>query len=154
MSALDPEAYLQQRFNEQLSWLSKASRSNKQAFLRLRLLEILLGSSITVFSPFAADLPLGSLLIALAGGGVVISGSVLALNRHQENWLRYRNLAEALKREKFLYLTAAPPYGDQAKAFHRFVSRAEALMGQESAVWLSQMSQKADQSVQQDDEDT
>jgi hypothetical protein len=79
---------------------------------------------------------------------------VLALNRHQENWLRYRNLAEALKREKFLYLTAAPPYGDQAKAFHRFVSRAEALMGQESAVWLSQMSQKADQSVQQDDEDT
>lgn len=141
---LDAEAYLAERLNQQLAWLSQASRSNKRAFLRLRLLEILLGSGITIVSPFAAHWPWGSLAIALAGGGVAVSASVLALNRHQENWLRYRGLAEALKREKYLFLTGAPPYDQPSGAFQRLVGNAEALMGQESAVWISQMSQKPD----------
>lgn len=53
MTMLDSDAYLQDRLNQQLTWLSKASRNNKRNFLQLRILEVLLGTGITIFSPFA-----------------------------------------------------------------------------------------------------
>jgi hypothetical protein len=139
--SIDAETYLNTRLDEQLNWLSKASRISKRWFLRLRILEILLGTAITILSPFASRLPLGlgSFAIALAGGAIAVSGSMLALNRHQENWLRYRSLAEALKREKYLFLTASPPYDDPATAFHRLVNTSEALLGAESSLWSRQM---------------
>ncbi len=144
MAALDSEAYLHDRLDDQLIWLSRASRRSKAAFRRLRLLEILLGTGITIFSPYAVKMPWGALAIALAGGGVAVSGSLLAMNRHQENWLRYRSLGEALKREKFLYLARAEPYANEPDAFPRLVINAESLLGQESSVWLSQMNRKAE----------
>ena len=79
MAVLDADAYLQDRLNQQLAWLSKASRSNKRTFLRLRILEVLLGTGITIFSPFVTRWGWGPLAIALAGGGIAVSGSLLAL---------------------------------------------------------------------------
>ena len=133
-------AYLQERLEDQLTWLSKVSRGNKRAFLRLRLLQILLGASITIFSPFAARFVWGSLVVSLAGGGVAVAGSVLALHRPQENWLRYRGLAQALKHEKYLFITGTPPYDVPETAFQRLVSTCEALMAAESNQWIRQMS--------------
>jgi hypothetical protein len=52
MAVLDADAYVQDRLNQQLTWLSKASRSNKRTILRLRILKVLLGTGITIFSPF------------------------------------------------------------------------------------------------------
>ncbi len=144
MAPLDCDTYLQERLNQQLSWLSQVSRANKRAFLRLRLLEVLLGTGITIFSPFSARWGWGPLAIALAGGGIAVSGSVLALNRHQENWLRYRGLAEALKREKYLFLTGTPPYDDSSNAFPRLVAACESLIGAENSYWSQQMSQQSE----------
>lgn len=140
---LDADAYLQDRLDQQLTWLSKASRANKRTFLQLRILEVLLGTGITIFSPFTARLGWGPLAIALAGGGIALSGSLLALNRHQENWLRYRSLAEALKREKFLFLTGTLPYDDPSTAFPRLVTACESLLSAENSHWSQQMSQQS-----------
>jgi len=147
MAAINAETYLKDRLEEQLSWLSRASRANKRAFLRLRVLEILLGTGITIFSHFATQ-PWGTLAIAVAGGLVAISGSLLALNRHQENWLRYRSLAEALEREKYLFLTESAPYDDPGTAFHRLVNTSETMLGAESALWSRQMSEQGESSAQ------
>ena len=144
MTVLDADAYLQDRLNHQLAWLSKASRANKRTFLHLRILEVLLGTGITIFSPFATRLGWGPLAIALAGGGIAVSGSLLALNRHQENWLRYRGLAEALKREKYLFLTGTPPYDDTSTALARLVTACESMLSAENSYWSQQMSQQSE----------
>lgn len=144
MAVLDADAYLQDRLNQQLAWLSKASRANKRTFLRLRILEVLLGTGITIFSPFATRWGWGPLAIALAGGGIAVSGALLALNRHQENWLRYRSLAEALKREKYLFLTGTLPYDDPTTAFPRLVTACESLLSSENSHWNQQMSQQSE----------
>lgn len=148
MPPLDQDKYLTSRVDDQLDWYSRTSTANKRGFLRLRIFEIALGTSITIFSPFAVDFrPWGALAIAVAGGGIAVSGSLLALNRNQENWVRNRSLSEALKREKYLFLTRTPPYDDEEKAFTRFVMAAEALMADERAGWARQAAQPADASV-------
>lgn len=148
MPPLDQDKYLSSRVDKQLEWYSRTSRANKRGFLRLRIFEIALGTSITIFSPFAVNFgDLGALAIAVAGGGIAISGSMLALNRNQENWVRNRSLSEALKREKYLFLTRTAPYDDEEKSFTRFVTAAEALMADERAGWARQAAQPADASV-------
>ena len=135
MAVLDAGAYVQDRLNQQLTWLSKASRSNKRTFLRLRILEVLLGTGITIFSPFVTRWGWGPLAIALAGGGIAVSCSLLALNRHQENWLRYRGLAESIKRQKYLFLTGTLPYDDPTTALARLVTACESLLSAEKCHW-------------------
>jgi len=140
--SMDQESYLSQRVDDQLNWLSKASKASKKGFMRLRILEILLGTAITVFSPYAGRFGWGPLAIAMAGGGIALSGSLLALNRNQENWVRYRSLNEALKREKLLFLTrATPAYQDDRQAFASFVIAVESLMSEERSGWARLISQ-------------
>ncbi len=148
MPALDRDTYLSGRVEDQLKWLSRASKANKRGFLRLRIFEILLGTSITIFSPYAGRVGWGPLAIAVGGAGIALSGSLLALNRNQENWVRYRSLKEALEREQFLFLTGTPPYDTGDRAFPSFVTAAEALMIEERAGWARQISQLADAGVQ------
>lgn len=145
MPVLDQDTYLSSRVDEQLGWLERASKANKQGFMRLRIFEIVLGTGITIFSPYASAVSWGPLAIALAGGGIALSGSLLALNRNQENWVRYRGLDEALKREKYLYLTRTPPYQDEATAFHTFVTTMEALMLEERMGWAKQMAPQGEE---------
>jgi len=135
MAVLDADAYRQDRLNPQPAWLSKARRANKFTLLRLRVLEVLLGTGITIFSPFATRWGWASLAIALAGGGIAVSGSLLALSRHQENWLPYRGLAEGLKREKYLFLIGTLPYDDPTTAFPRLVTACKSLLSAENSHW-------------------
>lgn len=142
MALLDQDTYVAERVEGQLTWLSRASKANKQGFLRLRMVEILLGTSITVFSPYASNFRWGALAIAVAGGGIAVASSVLALNRNQENWVRYRSLSEALKHEKYLYMTGTSPYADPDRAFGTFVSTVEALMLEEQSGWAKMAAQE------------
>lgn len=134
MPRLEPDTYISERLDAQLQWLSRASRRNKRQFVLWRAFDILLGTCVMIFSPFARTVPWVPLWLAIAGGGIAISGSLLALNRNQENWVRYRTLAENLKREKYLFLTGTAPY-DHADAFRQFVATSEAMMLDERLVW-------------------
>jgi hypothetical protein len=141
---MDPDTYLAERVDAQLQWLGANSRKSKQGFMRYRISGILLGALITVLAPYATSTHTWSkwlpLVLQLAGAGVAVSGSLLALNQHQENWLRYRLLKENLEREKLMYLTGsqAPYAGGGTEAFHEFVRRAEAIMAEERSAWAQQ----------------
>jgi Protein of unknown function (DUF4231) len=52
--------------------------------------------------------------------------------------ISYRATAEALKAEKFLFLTQTQPY-DKEDAFHLLVQRVESLLSRESSEWLQSM---------------
>lgn len=140
--AMDADTYLRERVEGQLTWLEAKSQANKNAFMRYRIFGIILGALITILSPYAGRE--GSFkewippALQLAGVGVALSGALLALNRHQENWLRYRGLKESLEREKMLYLTASTPAYASPDAFGAFVRTVEDLMTSERTTWLSQ----------------
>jgi len=84
--------------------------------MRYRLIALVL-SSLTTILPSCMNYkdeanPRVALLIGwipfvvqLASPSATLSLALLSLNRSQENWVRYRSSAEALEREKLLYLT-------------------------------------------------
>lgn len=143
---MDSETYLSERLEPQLDWLARASRANKGAYLRYRMLGIVLGAGITILSPYSNrninwnGIAIVPLVLQICGAGVALSGAMLALNQHHESWLRYRGLKEALEREKWLYTTGSSPAYSGSDAFRRFVSNAEAMMGEERSMWLNQAS--------------
>lgn len=58
--------------------------------------------------------------------------------------MRYRGLTEALKREKYLFLTGTLPYDDPTTAFPRLVTACESLLSVENSHWSQQMSQQSE----------
>ncbi|MEB3199214.1 MAG: DUF4231 domain-containing protein [Synechococcaceae cyanobacterium] len=148
---MDAQTYLAERVDRQLVWLSQASRDNKDAYRRCRLLSIGLGALIAVLSPYAGRpgplQPWIPPLLQLCGAGVAIAGSLLVLNRHQENWLRYRSLKETLEREKMLFLTGSSEAYRQPDALQRFVRHAEAIMAEERDRWVQETNERDDDRV-------
>ena len=145
---MDVQSYLSDRVDNQINWLGNKSDNNKSAFLRFRVLGILLGALITILSPYAGQpgrwqawIPM---LLQISGAGVTVAGSLLALNQYQENWIRYRTLREALYQEKMLFLTGSHEAYNGPDGFHQFVRVAEGIMAQERANWNRQANGRAD----------
>jgi len=135
MTKISPDEYIEQRLNDQISWYEGKSSTNRRWFKRLRFVEIVAAAIIPFLSGFAG----GSLQIKIAIGvlGVVVAviASALGLLHLQEHWINYRATAEALKTEKFLFLTQAEPY-ETNDAFHLLVQRVEALLSKERTEWM------------------
>ena len=69
-----------------------------------------------------------------------MSCSLLALNPHQENLLRYSRLAKSIKRQTYLFLTGTLPYDDPTTALARLVTACESLLSAENGHWSQQAS--------------
>jgi hypothetical protein len=135
---ISPEDYIEQRLNDQINWYGQKSSSNQRWFKRLRLAEIVAAAIIPFLSGFADKGLTIKIAIGALGVTVAIIASLLALLRLQEHWINYRATAEALKTEKFLFLTQTRPY-DAADAFHLLVQRVEALLSKENTEWMQSM---------------
>ena len=134
--------YLEQRVDEQIRWLEGRSAFNQRWFKRLRVLEIVAAAIIPLLAGQATATPPSASFPWIVGGlgaAVAVVAGVLALFRFQENWIQYRATAEALRREKFLYLTRAEPYA-RAEPFGLLVQRVEAVLGSENAAWVQAQS--------------
>jgi hypothetical protein len=142
---ITPEEYIERRLDDQIDWYRQRSRSNHAWFKRLRVVELLFASTLPfLVSQISSQTP----LLRIAGGAMgvsiaVISG-LLSLYRFNENWLEYRTAAEALKHEKFLFLTRTPPYDGEA-AFRTLVTQVEALLTQENAKWSRSLREKPEE---------
>jgi hypothetical protein len=127
-------AYLTQRVQDQIDWYERRSASAQAWFKRLRSLEIVAAAAIPLLSGYTAQWPPAGVIVGVLGVLVAALAGLLGLHQHQERWRSYRVTAEALKREKFLFLARAAPY-DGAGAFPRLVQTVEALLADESARW-------------------
>jgi len=139
------EEYFDQRVNDQINWYDRKSSLNKKIFIRLRATEIVLALIIPFLAGYVnVQKELFTLLIGFFGIVVASIASVMTLYKFQENWIEYRTYAEALKYEKFLYLTKAGLYRDDP-SFPSFVERFEGILSKENAKWSSQnLTQKAE----------
>src|SRR5262249_56354366 len=135
---ISPEDYIEQRLNDQINWYGQKSSTNQLWFKRLRLAEIVAAAVIPFLSGFAGESLSIKLAIGALGVIVAIIASLLALLRLQEHWINYRATAEALKTEKFLFLTQTHPY-DTGDAFHLLVQRLQAFLSKENTEWMQSM---------------
>jgi len=135
---ISADEYFEQRLNDQISWYDRKSSENQRWFKRLRFAEILAAAIIPFLSGFTGKALANQIAIGVLGVVVAVIASLLALLHLQEHWINYRATAEALKTEKFLFLTQTQPY-DKEGAFHLLVQRVEALLSKENTEWMQAM---------------
>jgi hypothetical protein len=118
------------RLEDQLDWYDRKSTAAQRTFKRLKVLEIVVAAAI----PVVAGISGPALVTATLGSTVVILESVQQLYQWQTNWVLYRSTAEALKHEKFLFLSSAAHYAT-ADRLTVLAERLEGLISQEHAKW-------------------
>jgi hypothetical protein len=135
MSALiNEKEYLEQRLQDQIDWYEAKSRLCQKRFKTIRSLEIVTAAAIPFLSGYSGQIPHMELIVGMLGLLIAISAGLLGLHQYQERWAEYRSAAEALKREKFLFLAGAEPY-DGEHGFAMLVQRVEARLADEHNSW-------------------
>jgi len=141
------EEHVEKRLDEQQCWYSKKATWNQKSFRELRIIEVILAAGIPFGSSLVIQYHEITYVVAFVAFVIAAASGVLALYKFQDNWVEYRGTAEALKREKYLFLTRTSPY-DVPDPFHMLVERVEGLLSKESAGWGSYMRQAGTQTTQ------
>lgn len=119
------------RLEDQLKWYERSSAKNKQWFTSLKIVQLIGAAAVPVMaSVHAAVWITGGL-----GAIVVVVEGIQQLGQYQQNWINYRSTAEALKHEKFLYLSDAGLYQAADDPRRVLAERVEALISQETSKW-------------------
>ena len=96
--------YLEERLDKQQTWHSGKSDWNKKGYYSTEVIAIAAAGLIPVINVFdIVPEPGVRILSTLLAAIVVIAGGIGKLYKFQENWLIYRAVSEALKREKVLF---------------------------------------------------
>jgi hypothetical protein len=115
--------------------MTAGRRSNKRWFISLRTVEIASAATVPFLSGFASHPSIGA-TVGIIGIIITLCAGVTHLCQFQERWIEYRTTAEALKKEKFLFVTKQSPTtpvttGD---AFPILVQRIETVVSKEMSM--------------------
>ncbi len=135
---MNQEEYLKQRVDDQIAWYSGKSQRYQKSFKALRLFEITAAAMIPLLSGYVSQCEGLEYAVGILGFCVAVVAGALGLFQYQEQWVEYRTTSEALKREKFLFLTGVEPY-NAGEPFPLFVTNAENLMSKEQQGWLQRI---------------
>lgn len=122
-----------ERLDDQAKYYSRSSATNKRWYTRLKVVQLVGAAAV----PVVASVHASPWVTGTLGAIVVVVEGIQQLGQYQANWINYRGTAEALKHEKFLYLSDAGPYhgvGDQKRLL---AERTEGLISQENTKWTS-----------------
>ena len=118
------------RLMDQLAWYDSKSVAAQRAYKRVKVAQIAIAAAVPVVAAVRGP----TWVTALLGSAVVLLEAVQQLYQWQTNWVLYRSTAEALKHEKYLYLSDAGPYS-AADRQRQLAERVEGLVSQEHAKW-------------------
>jgi hypothetical protein len=134
-AAADP---ILDRLEDQISYSDMKSSRCQHTYKRIKVAEIIAASTVAVLSVMhLADnhdytryaLALGAALLAVL---IVIFEGLLQINRYQEIWTASHATCEALKREKFTYMTGGEFYASAANPRSLLAERIETIASQEN----------------------
>jgi Protein of unknown function (DUF4231) len=141
MTDLSIDDPIQKRLEDQLAWYSQKSGAARRAFKRIKVTEIVSAALIPFFT--GQTWPYVNYMIGGLGVLITVLEGILHLNEYQQNWSEYRNTAESLKHEKFLFLAKAGPYAGAADPRSMLAERVEALISQENSQWVAALQKSA-----------
>ena len=130
-----------ERVDGQIKWYDEKSLSNQRWYKRLKIGAIIAAALI----PFAAGFEAPTMITGGLGVCIVILEGLQGLNQYQQNWINFRSTCEALKHEKYLFLANAGPYLKNEHPDALFAERAESLISQEHAKWVSVRERQGDE---------
>jgi uncharacterized protein DUF4231 len=134
---MNQDEYIQSRVDGQIAWYGRKSEMNQRWFRIMRIVEIVAAASIPLLTGYT-DLPPVKIVVGSLGLLIAVIAGVLGLYQFQELWTGYRTTCEALKQEKYLFLTNTEPY-HQNDSFPLFVQRIENLIAKEHSNWIQNM---------------
>lgn len=131
---MDPRQYIEERLDGQIGWYDRKSQWNQRAYQRLKLFELMAASSIPLLSgQIKPDTP-WHIVVGVLGALIAVCSGVAGLFKFHELWLQYRTVTEALRHQRFLFLTRSRPYHD-ADAFPVLVETVEGILANEHTSW-------------------
>jgi hypothetical protein len=146
--ATKPEPpYTERRVREQQDWHSQKAAWNRQRYYACEIATLLAGALVPVVNVVwtANDAWVARVLSAALGSVVVIATGIAKLFKFQENWLQYRSIAEALGRERELYLGNVGAYGaNGANREALLVERVEDLLATGTSKFIATQQAKAE----------
>ena len=131
---MNPDDYIKDRVDGQIEWYDRKSCTNQLWFRWLRIVEIIAAAAIPLLVGYADSISEFKVVVGILGLLIAVIAGVLGLYQFQENWTGYRTTCEALRQEKYLFLTKTQPY-DQSDSFALFVQRVENLVSKERTNW-------------------
>jgi len=128
------------RLDQELDWYARNADRKQRAFYGFKSLQIILGMSIPICSLVTPDAKLANIINGVLGTVIAALESYLQLGNTERNWQRWRSSAEALKREKWLFLQNAGSYADPASPKSSEIllaERVEEIISREHNDWLA-----------------
>ena len=132
------ETYFRDRYTDQVDWYGRRASENQTRYRIMQWPVVVLAA----LTPVLIEMPLPegyahvptfiSVIVAIFTGG-------LQTFKYQENWLNYRTIAEALRREQYYFEARVEGYAsavDEVQRRSLFVERVEALIAGENLKWL------------------
>lgn len=122
-----------ERLEDQLTWYDRKASYNEHMFKRLRIATIVVSSSIPLCAAFVKY----TVITGVLGALIALFEGLQQLNQYHQNWITYRSTAEALKHEKYLFLSMAGSYASSENPRTLLAERVESLVSQEHSKWTS-----------------
>lgn len=119
------------------------ARFNQRHYKLLKVLEIVAAALIPLLAGYHEVDKSFAVTIGILSVFIVLINALQQLYKYHENRMAYRTSIEALKREKFLFQSAADPYHD-GDTFRKFVQNVEELPANENRMRKATWMQKAE----------
>ena len=134
------DEYLKDRYQDQINYYGSKAGWNKRIYNWFQWSVIIVSSLLPVLVVSINE----KYKLVAAGLSVVLAIGTSALKafKYQENWLNYRQLAEALKQEKHFYDADLGAYANAPDKHAIFVDHVESLISRENAIWTNVHQQK------------
>ena len=125
------------RLEDQIVWYDQRSIQAQRMFRILKCAQIILVALIPVASLIN---PSNAVVPGALGAVILIIEGLQELGMYRQNWQKYRSACEALRHEKYLYMSSAGPYLEfsEGDSQRRLAERVEELISQEHTNWISQ----------------
>lgn len=135
------QQYIKETLVGQMEWHDRKAAINQRWFKRLRIIVLVISATIPFLSGLIGDqgMEFVPFLIGVSGIVVTVSEGLIILNKYQENWVDYRKIAEALRREKTYYDAAAGLYATSEDPFQTLVGEVGSILGQEVNSWAERI---------------
>ena len=134
------ERYIHDRYDDQCQWYSHKATRNKKCYFVFQTL-ILVFSAVTTLTIglgiYYPEFQWLRLLALAMTASVTVLASLQKVFRVQENWIEYRNIAESLKKERYLHMAGLDEYANTESADKLFVARVEDLISRQNTAWVT-----------------
>jgi hypothetical protein len=141
INVMNDQSPILDRLDNQIDWYDRKSQSAQKRYKLLKLVQVVAAALLPLLPVFGIPHP--EKVSAVLGLVILIIETVQQLNQDQQNRVIYRSTCEALKHEKYLFLSDAGPYKDAEKPLALLADRVEGLISQEHAKWVSVQEQAA-----------